>query len=100
MLQRIFISKHYMKGSIIICTIICITMTTIACGQKNTNVLPTQHPSAQELTKYSQATFAAGCFWHEEALFESIKGVEEAVSGYAGGAAKNPSYETVETGNT
>lgn len=75
-------------------------MATFACGQKNTKVIATQHPSAQDLSKYSQATFAAGCFWHEEALFESIKGVKEAISGYAGGTTKNPSYEVVETGTT
>ena len=34
----------------------------------------------KDLSKYSQATFAAGCFWHEEAMFESIKGVKEAIS--------------------
>jgi peptide-methionine (S)-S-oxide reductase len=54
----------------------------------------------KELSKYSQATFAAGCFWHEEALFESIKGVKEAVSGYAGGTTKKPTYEGIEGGNT
>jgi peptide-methionine (S)-S-oxide reductase len=58
------------------------------------------HPPAKELSKYSQATFAAGCFWHEEALFESIKGVKEAISGYAGGTTANPSYESIEEGNT
>jgi peptide-methionine (S)-S-oxide reductase len=53
-----------------------------------------------DLSKYSQATFAAGCFWHEETLFESIKGVIDGVSGYAGGTKTNPTYEDVETGNT
>ena len=53
-----------------------------------------------DLSKYSQATFAAGCFWHEEAMFESIKGVQEAVSGYAGGNIKNPSYENHGEGAT
>ena len=78
---------------------VCIAFTTVACGQ---NKVPQKinHPAAKDLVKYSQATFAAGCFWHEEALFESIKGVKEAISGYAGGTAKNPSYELVETGNT
>ena len=56
--------------------------------------------SNKDLSKYSVATFAAGCFWHEEALFESVKGVQEAVSGYAGGKTANPSYEDIETGNT
>ena len=41
------------------------------------------------------ATFAAGCFWCEEAIFESLKGVKEAVSGYSGGHTKNPTYEEV-----
>ena len=54
----------------------------------------------KDMSKYSQATFAAGCFWHEETLFESIKGVVDGVSGYAGGNAPNPTYEAVETGNT
>jgi peptide-methionine (S)-S-oxide reductase len=56
--------------------------------------------SDKALSKYSQATFAAGCFWHEEAMFESIKGVKEAVSGYAGGKTMNPTYESIETGTT
>ncbi|MDR3681686.1 MAG: peptide-methionine (S)-S-oxide reductase MsrA [Flavipsychrobacter sp.] len=53
-----------------------------------------------DLYKYKTAIFAAGCFWHEEALFKSIKGVVTAVSGYAGGNATNPTYEDVEAGNT
>jgi len=46
------------------------------------------------------ATFAAGCFWHEEALFESVKGVKEAISGYAGGNTQKPTYESIESGST
>ncbi|MCW3121042.1 MAG: Peptide methionine sulfoxide reductase msrA [Flavipsychrobacter sp.] len=53
-----------------------------------------------DLRKYSQATFAAGCFWHEETLFESIKGVVHGISGYAGGTTQNPTYESIETGTT
>jgi len=57
-------------------------------------------PVPADLSRYSQATFAAGCFWHEETLFESIKGVIDGVSGYAGGTKENPTYEDVETGTT
>ena len=71
-----------------------------ACGQNNKPPIVSAHTSASELKNYSMATFAAGCFWHEEALFESIKGVKEAVSGYAGGTTSNPDYEKVETGTT
>ena len=48
-----------------------------------------------DLSRYSQATFASGCFWCMEALFESVKGVKEAVAGYAGGTVSNPTYELV-----
>ena len=46
------------------------------------------------------AYFASGCFWCVEAVFESVRGVEEAVSGYAGGHTKNPTYESSNTGKT
>lgn len=46
------------------------------------------------------AYFASGCFWCVEAIFESVKGVEEAVSGYAGGFTKNPTYQSIGTGKT
>ena len=59
--------------------------------------------SAEESTAGSDiavATFASGCFWCVEAIFESVKGVEGAVSGYAGGRTKNPTYERVSSGRT
>jgi peptide-methionine (S)-S-oxide reductase len=46
------------------------------------------------------AVFAGGCFWGVEAVFESLEGVSEAVSGYAGGSAQSPSYEEVSSGTT
>ncbi len=45
-------------------------------------------------------TFGAGCFWCVEAIFSDLNGVEKVVSGYAGGAVKNPSYKEVCTGST
>jgi peptide-methionine (S)-S-oxide reductase len=46
------------------------------------------------------AVFAGGCFWGVEAVFEHVKGVKSAVSGYAGGDVANPSYEQVSSGDT
>jgi len=46
------------------------------------------------------ATFASGCFWCVEAIFQRLKGVDQVTSGYSGGDIKNPSYKEVCTGRT
>lgn len=46
------------------------------------------------------ATLGGGCFWCLEAVYDELKGVEDVVSGYAGGHVANPSYEQVCTGTT
>ena len=46
------------------------------------------------------AIFSGGCFWGVQAVFQHMKGVSSAVSGYTGGSAKNPGYEQVSTGTT
>jgi len=50
--------------------------------------------------KLETATLGAGCFWCVEAVFQRLKGVEQVVSGYAGGHVANPLYEQVCMGNT
>ena len=47
-----------------------------------------------------KATFAGGCFWGVEHLFNEVPGVIDAVSGYAGGHVDQPSYEQVCNGRT
>ena len=44
------------------------------------------------------ATFAGGCFWCVEAVFEKVKGVKKVISGFAGGQKKHPSYKEVSRG--
>jgi methionine-S-sulfoxide reductase len=44
--------------------------------------------------------FAGGCFWCMEESFEKIEGVLEVISGYSGGATKNPTYKEITYGNT
>ena len=48
----------------------------------------------------TRATFGGGCFWCLEAVFQQVTGVIKVVSGYAGGASPNPSYEAVCSGLT
>jgi peptide-methionine (S)-S-oxide reductase len=49
-------------------------------------------------TQCSTATLAGGCFWCLEAVFNRLRGVSTAVSGYMGGRVERPSYERVCTG--
>ena len=58
---------------------------------------PVQVPAIDGLDR---AYFASGCFWCVEAVYESVKGVEESISGYSGGHTDNPTYEASNTGLT
>ena len=55
-------------------------------------------PLSQEGLK--KAYFASGCFWCVEAIYESVRGVSEVYSGYAGGFTENPNYNQIGTGRT
>lgn len=48
----------------------------------------------------AKATFAGGCFWCVEEVYEKVNGVISARSGYIGGKAANPTYEQVSSGGT
>jgi peptide-methionine (S)-S-oxide reductase len=48
----------------------------------------------------AKAYFASGCFWCVEAIYESVKGVDEVINGYAGGFTQNPTYDLSNTGRT
>jgi peptide-methionine (S)-S-oxide reductase len=50
--------------------------------------------------KKEMAVVAGGCFWGIQAVFQHVKGVVSATSGYSGGSVKNPDYEQVSSGST
>src|ERR1700704_1028960 len=99
-----------MKIILSILFVLMIPFSMMSCAPKKSPPVPETKPVAPpdalavakpvDLSKFKQATFAAGCFWCEEGVFESVKGVAEAESGYAGGNTKNPTYEEVESGIT
>lgn len=61
---------------------------------------PQDIPNPKDLEGYAKAYFASGCFWCVEAIYESVEGVAESISGYSGGHTKNPTYESSNTGKT
>lgn len=79
----------------------CITTTKSENNAVATIEVPQKVVLSQaELQQYETAYFASGCFWCVEAIFESVKGVKEVVSGYSGGSEENPTYEQVAYGRT
>jgi peptide-methionine (S)-S-oxide reductase len=72
-----------------------------SCAQSKNKDLKIPVGSTQPVSAHEAvATFAEGCFWHTEIVFQSLVGVRDAVSGYAGGNTKNPDYESISTGTT
>ena len=64
------------------------------------NHTPVGLQNSIDLQEYKSAYFASGCFWCVEAIYESVYGVEEVISGYAGGTTVNPNYQQIGTGRT
>lgn len=60
----------------------------------------TKKSSGEAPKKEEVAIIGGGCFWCTEAVFEMIDGVKDVVSGYAGGATKNPTYKEICTGKS
>ena len=75
-------------------------LVVISCAQSEKKKKSKSIESSADLANTEIAIFGTGCFWCTEAVFESLEGVKEAESGYAGGANANPSYEQVSTGTT
>lgn len=88
---------------------ICLSTTLLAsCGTKSNSNSQSSDKSVSEsvsnlpidTTGKSIAYFASGCFWCVEAVFESVNGVTEVISGYAGGDADDANYKDVSAGIT
>jgi peptide-methionine (S)-S-oxide reductase len=93
-----------MKIKLSITLISILAVLQVSCQQVDpkksktiTNIAPVEVVSSDG---FKRAYFASGCFWCVEAIYESLIGVEESISGYSGGHTKNPTYESSNTGKT
>jgi len=83
-------------------TVFCV-MATLGCHVATARVtIPDPVIDAPLATAKGQQTavLAGGCFWGIQAVFQHVKGVIRATSGYSGGEAKTAEYERVSDGNT
>ena len=111
----------YMKRYIVSMVVIAATIGTFTLlansesneqpqtNQTTTNTSPLASNRAYEYSNSTEvtiptgkeiATFAGGCFWCVEAVFQETQGVDDVISGYAGGTEAEPSYEDVTKGLT
>lgn len=79
-----------------------VMLIALSCAGNSIDRTAIEHekPTQEELAELERAYFASGCFWCVEAIFESVEGVSEAVSGYAGGHTTDPTYRSIGTGQT
>ena len=81
-------------------TLVILALLLVTGCKSNTVKTDKQMDINSNGIKTDTATFAAGCFWCVEAVFQELKGVHSVTSGYTGGKIKNPSYREVCSGLT
>ena len=81
--------------------LLCILATGTVMSAESGRVIPAYAATAPESTATSEtAVVAGGCFWGIQGVYQHVKGVTNAVSGYAGGTASSARYEIVSGGGT
>ncbi|MDY8134380.1 peptide-methionine (S)-S-oxide reductase MsrA [Aquimarina sp. 2201CG5-10] len=88
--------------------IVCSSIILLTSCQSNSQTSKQAKAANQEIQPVQvapvngleRAYFASGCFWCVEAIYESVIGVKESISGYSGGHTENPTYQSSNTGRT
>lgn len=92
-----------MQTALFLSSALLLVGATLACNSAaSATTIPDPALDAPLATTKGQQTavLAGGCFWGIEAVFDHVKGVSKATSGYSGGAANTAQYETVSGGQT
>lgn len=90
-----------LSTAIMIAGVLIAAGSHISRGAKSMHAADEDRTSADRRTvagapsQLEKATFASGCFWCTEAVFQQLRGVESVRSGYTGGQVENPTYEQV-----
>jgi peptide-methionine (S)-S-oxide reductase len=84
----------------VLASLIAATACTARAGASPTVPAPAFDAPRAASPAQQTAVIAGGCFWGIQAVFQHVKGVISATSGYSGGAAKTAQYEVVSTGET
>jgi peptide-methionine (S)-S-oxide reductase len=96
-------AKNPPGGAVVLLAILAGTLfLQTASAAESSTALPDPVVDAQLSPKSGKkiAVFAGGCFWGTQLVFQHVKGVKNATSGYSGGSSSTAEYETVSTGRT
>ena len=95
-------STLFSRFSAMILVLAFASVTACSAGDRAKSTLPTPVVDAPMLSTNAEQTavVAGGCFWGIQAVFQHVKGVQDATSGYSGGSAATAEYEVVSTGET
>jgi peptide-methionine (S)-S-oxide reductase len=90
------------RFSLLVCSLLLCAVFLAIAGERSAVVLPNPAVDESPSAKSTQETavFAGGCFWGVQAVFQHVKGVISATSGYSGGPSIAAEYEVVSTGTT
>ena len=96
-------SSRMIKGAFVALCLIAVVAMTLRFASASARAVALPDPQVDAplaAAGDSTAVIAGGCFWGIQAVFQHVKGVKSAVSGYSGGAASTADYELVGTGST
>jgi peptide-methionine (S)-S-oxide reductase len=90
----------WMNGLLALLLVAGMVVSPAAARQSGGIPAPLENTALSAKPGEQSVVFAGGCFWGIQAVFQHVKGVLSATSGYSGGEAKTAEYRTVSTGST
>jgi peptide-methionine (S)-S-oxide reductase len=94
------VSRSILLSAVVVALVLAGVMRLRARERAMSIPSPTVDSSLATTKSQESVVIAGGCFWGIQAVFQHVKGVISATSGYSGGSAKNAEYELVSTGDT
>ncbi|MGL1902389.1 MAG: peptide-methionine (R)-S-oxide reductase MsrB [Fibrobacterales bacterium] len=100
--MNIRVSLNMKTSSIILSLLVTTFLSATSCVEAKTTQANdiSDIGTSDVIQANDSATFAGGCFWCIESVFDELEGVESSISGYAGGTEQNPTYSQVSSGAT
>lgn len=87
-------------GALVVIAVAAMAWRVLAHAQEAAVAVPVPALDPRDDGTTATAVFAGGCFWGVQGVYQHVKGVTQALSGYAGGTKANPTYEEVSEGDT